>query len=315
MPNASRRIAATEVRSAPQAECSVVRTTELSPEIGEASLLARAITANAPGNHFFERRMVSRSGYVQQVFREFKTLRENPELWESEIFPSSLNRRGEVYFSIATRTRQTGTADAVGVGLAIWADMDDEDAQHAFPIPPSAAVQTSPPRHKHHLYWFLDEPTRNMELLLRINRSIPNADLNAIDKARVLRAPGYSNLKYDLRPMATLLRLDSDRRYSIEALAEAFPPVPAEWRRASHAHHKAAPSWLNLVFDAIVDFLERGDFHPQARGAEGAVMALCPLHEDTNRSLSLHPTRGYYCFGCRSGGRLSRLANLLGVRV
>jgi hypothetical protein len=284
-------------------------------EFSEASQLARVLTMNVPSHHFFERRMVSPTGYVKQVFREFKTLRENPELWESEIFPSSLNRRGEVYFSIATRTRRAGTADAIGLGLAIWADMDDEDAQHAFPIPPSAVVQTSPPRHKHHLYWFLDEPTSNMELLLRINRSIPNADLNAIDKARVLRAPGYSNLKYDSPPMATLLRLDSDRRYSIEALTEAFPPVPMESRRVSNSDRKAAPTWLGLVFDAIVDFLELGDFHPQARGAEGAVMALCPLHEDTNRSLSLHPTRGYYCFGCRSGGRLSRLANLLGVRV
>lgn len=280
-----------------------------------ATQLALALTAIAPDDHYFERRMVNPTGYVDQLFLNFSTLRSNPELWDSRMFPRSLDEAGDVYFSVATRTRRAGTADAVGVGLAIWADMDDEDTQHAFPIPPSAVVQTSPPRHKYHLYWFLDKPTPNMELLLRINRSIPNADLNAIDKARVLRAPGYSNLKYDSPPMATLLRLDSDRRYSIEALTEAFPPVPMESRRVSNSDRKAAPTWLGLVFDAIVDFLELGDFHPQARGAEGAVMALCPLHEDTNRSLSLHPTRGYHCFGCRSGGRLTDLANRLGVRV
>jgi len=292
-----------------------MQTSPIGHDVFAASHLARAIIAKAADSHFFERRLVSPTGYVHQVFRDFETLRENPELWHTEIFPTSLNGRGEVYFSIATRTRRAGTADAVGVGLAIWADMDDEDAQHAFPIPPSAVVQTSPPRHKYHLYWFLDKPTPNMELLLRINRSIPNADLNAIDKARVLRAPGYSNLKYDSPPTATLLRLDADRRYSIDELAKAFPPVAAELKRYTRAYGILPPTWLTLVYDAIVDSLERDGFRPRQRGTDGAVMALCPLHEDTNQSLSLHPTRGFYCFGCQTGGRLTDLAHRLGVKV
>ena len=151
--------------------------------------------------------------------------------------------------------------------------------------------------------------------LVRINRAIPNADLNATDKARVLRAPGFANMKYESRPVARLLRLDSDRRYSIEELAKAFPPVVAEQRRYARAHNRTAPNWLALVFDAIIDSLERDGFRPRLRGSEGAVMALCPLHTDINRSLSLHPSRGYYCFGCRSGGRLTDLAHRLGVRV
>jgi hypothetical protein len=281
----------------------------------EATQLARALVANAPGSHYIERRVIPSQGYADQTFLSIDNLREVPELWGSQVFRSNFEGRGDVYFSVATRRERLGTSDAVGVGLSVWADMDDEHAVHAFPVPPSAVVQTSPPRKKFHAYWFLDEPTPDLQLLLRINRAIPNADPNATDKARVLRAPGYSNMKYESRPVARLLQLDSDRRYSIEELAKAFPPVVAEQRRYARAHNRTAPNWLALVFDAIVDSLERDGFRPRSRGSEGAVMALCPLHTDTNRSLSLHPSRGYYCFGCRSGGRLSRLANLIGVRV
>jgi len=280
-----------------------------------ATQLALALTAIAPDDHYFERRMVNPTGYVDQLFLNFSTLRSNPELWDSRMFPRSLDEAGDVYFSVATRTRGAGSADAVGCGLAMWADMDDEDAVHAFPIPPSAVVQTSPPQDKFHAYWFLGTPTDDLKLLVRINRAIPNADLNATDKARVLRAPGFVNLKYDSRPTATLLRLDADRRYSIDELAKAFPPVVAKPQKYERAHNGTAPNWLGLVFDAIVDSLEREGFRPRSRGVDGAVMALCPLHTDTNRSLSLHPSRGYYCFGCQLGGRLTDLAHRLGVRV
>ncbi len=280
-----------------------------------ATQLALALTAIAPDDHYFERRMVNPTGYVDQVFRDFATLRTNPNLWDSEIFPPSLNGHGDMYFSAATRSRSAGSADAVGCGLTAWADMDDESVEHIFPVAPSAVVQTSVPRKKFHLYWFLDKPMKDLDLLVRINRSIPNADLNATDKARVLRAPGFANMKYESRPVATLFRLDSDRRYSIDELAKAFPPVAAESKRYTRAYGSTPPTWLTLVYDAIVDSLERDGFRPRQRGSGGAVMALCPLHEDTNQSLSLHPTRGFYCFGCQTGGRLTDLAHRLGVKV
>jgi hypothetical protein len=284
-------------------------------DVSDATQLACALTAIAPDDHFFERRLISPTGYVAQVFRDLGTLRTDPVVWDSEVFPRSLDGSGDVYFSVATRTTAAGSATAVGCGLAVWADIDDEDAVHAFPIAPSAVVQTSPPQDKFHAYWFLGTPTDDLKLLVRINRAIPNADLNATDKARVLRAPGFVNLKYDSRPTATLLRLDADRRYSIDELAKAFPPVAAELKRYTRAYGILPPTWLTLVYDAIVDSLERDGFRPRQRGTDGAVMALCPLHEDTNQSLSLHPTRGFYCFGCQTGGRLTDLAHRLGVKV
>ena len=73
------------------------------------------------------------------------------------------------------------------------------------------------------------------------------------------------------------------------------------------------PKWLILVFDALIDFLERNGFRPVINGASAS--ALCPLHDDHQPSLSLHAERGWKCFAGCGQGRLTRLANLLGVRV
>jgi hypothetical protein len=281
----------------------------------EATQLARALVANAPGSHYIERRVIPSQGYADQTFLSIDNLREVPELWGSQVFRSNFEGRGDVYFSVATRRERLGTSDAVGVGLSVWADMDDEHAVHAFPVPPSAVVQTSPPRKKFHAYWFLDEPTPDLQLLLRINRAIPNADPNAIDKARVLRAPGYSNMKYNSGTVAKLVRLEADLRYSVQDMVKAFPPVSAAACSHPHLRTSRAPSWLGLVFDAVHDHLERGGYRPRSQGRTIGVMSLCPLHHDTNQSLSMHPTRGYHCFGCKAGGRLTDLAHKLNVRV
>ena len=283
--------------------------------MNEASQLANALTRYAPDSHVFETRIIG-PDYRRQMFHSFATIRENPpEFWDREVFPREHDGRADVYFSVATRTERAGGADAVGVGLAAWADMDDEDAQYAFPIPPSAVVQTSPPSRKFHGYWFLSQPTTDLSLLLRINRGIPNADHNAIDKARVLRAPGFINLKYDSRPRSKLRRLEPDCRYSLDELAQAFPPTAPEPKQVARVYSGTSPSWVALVFDAIVDFLERGGFRPRQRGGEGAVMALCPLHSDTNESLSMHPVKGWKCHGCGAAGKLTELAHRLNVQV
>ncbi|MDA1280869.1 MAG: bifunctional DNA primase/polymerase [Chloroflexi bacterium] len=106
---------------------------------------------------------------------------------------------------------------------------------------------------------------------------------------------------------------------------------PAEWREIPGAltckplaqtggrrsprstDSRTAPNWLRLVFDALVDRLEALGKQPRFSGEQ--VLALCPLHDDRQPSLSLHPTRGWKCFAGCGQGRLTRLANLLDVRV
>lgn len=74
-----------------------------------------------------------------------------------------------------------------------------------------------------------------------------------------------------------------------------------------------APKWLPLVFDSLVNWLNESGKRPRQSG-EG-VMALCPFHDDREPSLSLHAERGWKCFAGCGQGRLTRLANLLGVQA
>jgi len=47
--------------------------------------------------------------------------------------------------------------------------------------------------------------------------------------------------------------------------------------------------------------------------SNGNYTALCPFHDDHNPSLSIHPERGFICFGCKEKGSLQKLAAKLGI--
>ncbi len=78
--------------------------------------------------------------------------------------------------------------------------------------------------------------------------------------------------------------------------------------------HRQAPGWLGLVFEAICHYLEASG-HRLRPGRDGGITTTCPLHDDRNPSLSLHPERGWMCFSGCGEGRLTLLAARLGVRV
>jgi len=281
--------------------------------------LVQSLFRIAPRDHFVERRAIYTDGRVDQLFHQLETLREQPQLWAASLFSEIFDGKANVYYSVASRQKASLRANSVGVALTAYADFDDEEAVHEFAIPPSAVVQTSPSNRKYQTYWFLDEASPDLDLLLAICRAIPNSDLNAVDAARVLRAPGFQNLKYEHRPRAKMIRLNTDRRYQLDELARAFPPAarqPKSFRRTPTSRELLK---RQLIFDAIVEHLFQAGCNPRYR-SDGGVIALCPLHEDTNPSLSVHPEWGWHCFaGCANrvggAGRLSRLANHLGVRV
>jgi len=74
------------------------------------------------------------------------------------------------------------------------------------------------------------------------------------------------------------------------------------------------PAYVRLIFDGLIDWLEANSYRPRLKH-DGSAMALCPLHDDRNPSLSLHPEKGYHCFGCQAGGKLSDLARQVGLRL
>ena len=109
----------------------------------------------------------------------------------------------------------------------LWADLDDN-----FPPvwpenvpPPSATVETSPG--KYQLFWFLTTAAHDLDLVERIEDGLAealSADPAATDRARVLRLPGFPNLKYDSRPLSRLLELHPERRFTLRQFAGLIPP-------------------------------------------------------------------------------------------
>jgi hypothetical protein len=104
---------------------------------------------------------------------------------------------------------------------------------------------------------------------------------------------------------------------------ESLAPVPSgileEWRRIARITGSVrpradAPSWVGLVFDAICGHLEDlGHILRPVKG--GGVVTTCPMHDDREPSLSMHPERGWRCWAGCGEGKLTQLAARLGIRV
>jgi len=283
----------------------------------EATRFLQTLLASAADTDFLETRLISGSETVDQKFREIGRLRDS---WASGSIAlpigSDTDGQWQHFFGAIPRARRGGGRDSLGNAVAVWADCDDEDLHPAFALAPSIVVATSPPRNKHQAYWLLDEPSGDHDLIERINRGIFGADSASTDAAHLLRLPGFINIKseYENRPRAKLVRCDASARYSIEQLVIAFPPTELVTPLPKRTHHGAAPKWLALVYESVIDFLHTNGYRPKMQ-ASGAAQSLCPLHDDREPSLSLHPIRGWKCHAGCGQGRLTRLANLLGVRI
>ncbi|MBI2916486.1 MAG: hypothetical protein HYY01_00685 [Chloroflexi bacterium] len=181
---------------------------------------------------------------------------------------------------------------------------------------PSLVVESSPARFQ--AIWLLDAPCADVPLVEGINKTIAlcyGADAAACDRPRVLRLPGFANLKYADRPKARLVVCKPELRYTMGQLEAVFPPQLQATPRITGVPYSAdAPSWLALVFRALVDYLQAHDARPRPT-SDGGILARCPLHQDHNPSLSLHPERGWKCFAGCGQGRLTLLAYKLGLQV
>ncbi len=220
-----------------------------------------------------------------------------------------------VYYSVVPRTRQGGKALDCAPGLAVWGDFDNGPPS-GVPMAPSLVTETSP--RKYQAQWLLESPCADLAAMVAVNIGIAQghgADPNACDQARVLRLPGFVNLKYVERPRARLLVCEPALRYPLADLMRAFPTVTAPAvHRPQPGTQSTAPAWLLLVYEAIIDYLaDLG--HPLYPTGGGGMRTRCPLHDDRDPSLMLHPVKGWKCFGGCGEGRLTLLASYLGVRV
>jgi hypothetical protein len=220
----------------------------------DAPRLLESIFELVPDHMFIEARIISPSGVVQQQYFDIGALRANQfdmtalQQWDGQA---------NAYFSVIARTRRLGTGDACGPATVIWCDFDG-GAPAALPLPPSVVVETSPERYQ--AYWLLNAPCEELGKIVAINRAIANrhgGDSNSCDRARVLRLPGFQNLKYLNRPYARLMVCRPENRFTLDELAVAFPsrknnPSIKVPRRNSNTD---APSWLALVYEAILNHI------------------------------------------------------------
>lgn len=258
---------------------------------------------------YAEFRAINSDGAVTRFFKHAGELGDKSIRFLTELYGAS-----NIYFSAVPRIRLGGSKSDCGVASAVWCDYDVPERIPEWKLGPSAAVSTSPG--KLQVYWLLSEPERDLAVIESLNRSIAQAhggDAQATDRARVLRLPGSRNHKYPDRPVVTFAEWSPHVRYSIEELLATYPSIEPLYDRPSSVSNADAPSWLPLVFQAIADYLERNGFRPVVR--DDSLVSLCPLHDDNNPSLSVHSQRGWYCHAGCGSGRITRLANLLGVRV
>lgn len=145
------------------------------------------------------------------------------------------NQTGDnVYLGANPRKAVGGTcAGDVALARSLFADLDRctwEEAQGRYqqaglPLP-TVAVGSG---HGVHLYWRLREPLTDLVAWTALQKRLIQAlgaDPKPHDPPRIMRAPGFLNLKAEPVP-AVILDADCTRRYDLAQLADLLPPLPS----------------------------------------------------------------------------------------
>jgi len=130
-----------------------------------------------------------------------------------------------VFVSMATfkSGSKQRTKENIAVNRHVWIEIDDDaDAALAavraavdageLPAPTVVVRSSCSPRNKFQIVWNLQE-TGSIEEVETVTRNMCarfKADPASVDAGRVLRLPGYANLKYPERPIVTLMEVNSN---------------------------------------------------------------------------------------------------------
>ncbi|MEI8370327.1 MAG: DUF3987 domain-containing protein [Planctomycetia bacterium] len=163
------------------------------------------------------------------------------------------NKRGKHAYFGANPRRSTGHSDAAGVLLArcLFADFDKGATREQALEKIDAAGLPAPTALLHsgggiHAWWRLTEPMNDAANWTKAMKAIIAAvgsDGSIHDWPRIMRLPGFVNWKYEHKPAAELLDVDTSRVYPLDRLT----PKRLEM------------SWLSR------DFLEHGEMLPAGR--------------------------------------------------
>ena len=191
-----------------------------------------------------------------------------------------VNRQGySVYFGVGTFKAESGTKDNLAWLWTVHADLDGKayvanpaDWQDGMALalsmlgnmPPSlhpaVVVDTG---HGYHGYWPLGDPLEatpeNIARVEAVNRSLVSylgADKAAIDASRVLRLPGFQNVKDPAAPYPVVLLGEAARRFTLDD----FTPIMATAAPVRPITSAPITAGMNGHGRAGDDYSARGDW-------------------------------------------------------
>lgn len=214
----------------------------------------------------------------------------------------------DVYVGVAPRHCHTGGKDAISRVWALWADLDNPDAQRALsglPVPPAIVIASGTPGHLH-AYWPLSRPV-TVVAAEQANRRLAaelGGDNGAVtNAATILRPPGTHSFKTEPPTPVTLERLDQTLT-TLHAATHgivpdpAAPPAPERLPTQPTLARAGGPDPLRALDPAHYVSVLTGQTVGRSR------KIICPFHPDRTPSLHAYesPADGWYCFGCRRYG-------------
>ena len=215
------------------------------------------------------------------------------------------------YYGLATRrpglTRwQRGDMNALVEIPTIIADIDEPPEIvlpriKAFPIPPSCIISSG---HGVHLYWILDRPTIDMQVVNAIHRSIAKTlKGDYLTAATALRLPGSLNTKHNGSANCEVLTSDWSIRYSLCDFADCCHPSEKKNSRKERRYFRCDRQAVNRdsqYIQDVTDNLIRQGFKWRGTWLNGS----CPnkerhKHADRRASFGFNTATGWgYCFVC-----------------
>ena len=221
------------------------------------------------------------------------------------------NRRGwGAYYAVGLRRPglsrwRRGCGEDIAALPALYADVDDHALEtlarlRAACPTPSCLVDSGG---GYHAYWWLEEPTTDLELAQRTLRALATAlGGDSMSIAQSLRLVGSINTKPERNHAACRLLELTDRRYPLSHFAPLLPPAsPA---RNTTAFRYTPPSSSGVpnadLVARLVDAFTRQGFKQRGDWLNGA----CPFpqhhkHGDQHPSFGFNVRSGYgFCHIC-----------------
>lgn len=222
--------------------------------------------------------------------------------------------------------------NARGIGIVLGAqsgnlavlDVDDEELFNAYVasnLCPNWYRLVRTARKRGHAYfyeldWASSSTKRNVVYQGRIIQIELKAQGNQVAAPP---SPGYELLYQE--PPQPIDNISDAFGFFMDCLNDFIPgqvtsddDKPLQTRRAARSGMPSAPTYLPLVFDAIIAEIERRGLRWRPQGV--GILSQCPF--DTSGfmgdfSLSVHPEKGWKDFGDHGEGKLIDLAIRLGI--